>query len=350
VRAVAPRPGRRALLLGCLGAVAGLAGCTSDGGAKGGPPRHVPTPDELAAGRAVLSARALITELTALAVASPALAPVLTPLTADHTAHLAALGTPAASPSPSGTGAPPSPTASATASGPAPTPAHLVASVLAAATQALQDVTGTTPATAGLLGRIAAARFVHADLVAAAARLAAPPEPAPSPPAAPSTGASPSGPSASSPSTPAATAGPSSATGPTLAPATASALSRLLAGEHAAVFAYGLVTARAPRGRVERARALWQAHRARRDELEARLSAAGVDVPASEPAYDAGQPPTTADQVVALAAKVEDGLAAVAFAAVTATSGSARAEVALDLVRAARRSAAWTGESTALPG
>ena len=344
MRAAAPRPGRRAVLVGCLGAVAGLAGCTSsDGGAKGGPPRHVPTADELAAGRAVLSARALITELTALAAAVPGLAPALTPLVADHDAHLAALGTPVASPSASGastSGATPgssSPTASPTASGPAPTAAHLLASMLAAAEEALQDVAGTTPATAGLLARIAAARFVHADLVAAAARLAAPPEPAPppsgsaSPPTgSPATGVSPSG--------------------PTLAPATVSALSGLLTGEHAAVFAYGLVTARAPRGRAERARTLWQAHRARRDELETRLSAAGVEVPASEPAYDAGQPPTTADQVVALAAKVEDGLAAVAFAAVTATSGTTRAEVALDLVRAARRSASWTGGSTALPG
>lgn len=128
------------------------------------------------------------------------------------------------------------------------------------------------------------------------------------------------------------------------------AVSAILSGEHAAVFAYGLITARAQPTREGLARQLWAAHRIRRDELTRRLVAAGRSPVPAEPAYDLGQPPTTPAQVAALAARVEDGLAAVALRAVTGTTGAARLEAAGDLILAARRAATWRGTTVALPG
>jgi hypothetical protein len=92
-----------------------------------------------------------------------------------------------------------------------------------------------------------------------------------------------------------------------------------------------------------------EAHRDRRDELERRLVAAGRLV-AAEPAYDLGKSPVTPAQLNALAARVEDGLAGVAFRTVTRAAGVVRQEAAADLLRAARRGATWRGTVVALPG
>ncbi|HEY6796874.1 MAG TPA: ferritin-like domain-containing protein [Kineosporiaceae bacterium] len=326
-----------------------VGGCTSSGGgghgAAAGSTSHSPSPDELAAGRAVLAARSLVAQLAAFAAARPAMAALVGQLLASHRQHLSALGLPDPSPSgasPAGSAAGGSPTGSDTWSAPAdatppaapgvaaagapsgpPSAADLVAAERAAALQTLGDVLGTTPGTAGLLARIAGALAANADLVAAAAGLPAPGE----------LMAAPGGPSRTAPDG-----------------AWAAALSNLLAGEHAAVFAYGLITARATADRQVLARTLWEAHRVHRDQLQQRIAAAGLTPPEAEPGYDVGPPPTTPDQVAALAARVEDGLAAVALGAVTTTTGAVRVQLAADLVAAARRAAGWRGTPDALPG
>jgi hypothetical protein len=235
-----------------------------------------------------------------------------------------------------------------------------------AAAQAIADVGLTSPGPAGLMARIAAARAVHADLLASAAGLAAPgelPALAPRPAASPSAGAPTVGsdsPTTSAPDSP--TAGPTGSPAPARSPAAATAslrpldpaattaLSALLSAEHAAVFAYGLLTARVADARRPAVRILWDAHRTRRDELEQRLADAGVTPPAALPAYDVGPSPGSTSALSALGARIEDAMAAAALSAVTGTTGEIRTEAAADLVHAARRASGWRGGSTALPG
>jgi hypothetical protein len=370
-----PCPARRTALGWLLvGPGLALAGCTvGRSGARTEAPAGptAPVADQQAAGRAVLAARARLAALPALSAERPDLGPLVGAIETDHRAHLAALGVSAsgsASASPSGAGsasasasAAPTATATATAAGSAAATAAGSVSVPAtigaewrAAQQALDDVAITTPATAGLLARIAAARAVHADLLAAASAAAAPADLVPTPTTSPGPTSSPTGSPAGSP-TETATGSPTGTAVPTtnavgLDGVAAAALSSQLAGEHAAVFAYGLITARSSGARQTTARALWQAHRARRDALESRLAEAGLSPPAAEPAYDVGPVPTTPDQVNTLAARVEDGLAAVALGVVTTTTGQVRSDAAADLIRAARRAAGWRGTAVPLPG
>jgi hypothetical protein len=218
----------------------------------------------------------------------------------------------------------------------------------AGAREALDDMIITTPATAGLLARLAAARAVHADLIAAAAGLPTPPE------VAATAGLSAdSSPRPSADTTPDGSPSPAASASPAesrLDRDSADAISSLLAGEHAAVFAYGLIAARSPSGQKAQALRRWEAHRARRDALERRLVAARRTPVAAEPGYQLGPLPTTPAQVAALATRVEEGLAAVATQAVTASTGAVRLEAATDLVRAARTAAVWRGTAVPLPG
>jgi hypothetical protein len=380
---------RRRSVLALFGTSALLmAGCTrprTPDRPAGATPR-IPSPDELAAGRAATAAEALLDRESVLAASRLDLATVIRVVAVAHRAHLAALGIPA---SPISGSAPPisgsgsgSTSGSATPSGsssstPIPTaPIDVIRAEAQAAQQALADVEITTSGTAGLLARIAASRMVNADLLAAAAKLPAPGEPAvrretsPSPAsgspsssagnaaAGPTTGptVSPSlSPSLSPGLSPSLNVSPTgdlsgSSPSPTLDPTASAGLSQLLEAEHAAVFAYGLITARIPDSRREATRALWLAHRARRDELERDLAAAGVTPPAALPAYSLGAVPVTPAQIAALAARVEEGMAAAALTTVIATTGRVRRHAALDLVRAARRATAWSGTSIPLPG
>jgi hypothetical protein len=318
------RPRRRSVLALLGTSALLLTGCTRSRTHEipAASPR-IPSSDELAAGRAAVSARALLDHEALLAADRPALAPIVSLLAVAHRAHLAALGVPAS--------------VSQTARSPSlrvtsPTPADMIKAEALAAQQSLADVDITTSGTAGLLARIAASRLVDADLLAAAAKLVAPGEPVAA------------GRSTETPTS------PSGSSSPALDPAAATGLSRLLQAEHAAVFAYGLITARVPDARRASARALWLSHRVRRDQLERALSQAGVTPPAALPAYRVGAAPSTPAQTAALAARVEDGMATVALATVTTTSGDVRNQAALDLIRAARRATGWRGTSVPLPG
>jgi hypothetical protein len=128
------------------------------------------------------------------------------------------------------------------------------------------------------------------------------------------------------------------------------ALSRLLHGEHAAVYAYGVVTARVTPGLRTRARTCWTAHLSDRDDLIRLLTAAGARAPAASPAYDIKGPPSTSSAAVELAATVESRLATLAASAVGATTGSTRVVAAELLVAAARHQTGWVPDVAALPG
>ena len=88
---------------------------------------------------------------------------------------------------------------------------------------------------------------------------------------------------------------------------------------------------------------------ARRDVLEERLLAVGVQPPPAAPAYDLG-PALTDAGAATLAATVEDRLATLGARAVAATTGPDRSDTAEALVAGARRAAAWRGRGVSLPG
>lgn len=336
---------RRAVLHACAGlaglvAVAALAGCSDQAPPAASAPPVARTADDVAVARARASASLLAASAQDLETSHPELAGVLGAIVADHRAHLAALG---ATPSPSPSGRPPLPRGDVRS---------LVRAETAAAQEALDDVRVVTPGLAALLARIAAARATHADLLAARTGLripaalrtssAAPPTPTPPSPA-PLPGAAPALPSPTqSPSGVGATANG-------LSDAARDALAALIAGEHAAVYAYGVVVALVPPRARDRAREAWSWHMARRDVLEERLLAAGVQPPAAAPAYDLGTAPSAA-AAAALAATVEDRLATLGARTVAATSGPDRSDAAEALVAGARRAAAWRGRGTSLPG
>jgi hypothetical protein len=389
VPSLLPGPTRRRVLiatgLGFLLAT-GLSGCTPDDAAA---PVAVLEPDELAVDRAITAARRLQADAVKLAGEHHDLAVLLNRIASVHAAHLRALGASATTTAPTPTTATPS----TPGTSPAPvvaSPAQLVRAEWAAARTALGDGEAAAPAFAVLLCRIAAALAVNADLLNTANHgkpiLALTPIPA----------------AAAVPAAePISTDLPTDPADPPAAEATTpvlSALNRLLAGEHAAVFAYPLIIARGGKNRRTSSTALWQAHRAERDDLEVRLLAAGVAPVTAEPAYEVGTPPTTSARAAALAARIERGLAALATDVIAASAapsaaattspeaaatgptggtsagasaagataaGSAttaatpaprlvvdpyRALGAGQLVLAARRTAAWTARPAAFPG
>jgi len=318
---------------------AGSSGAGSAAGSSGsGAQAGSASTDLQAATRAARSARQLLTAASGTGRAA-GLAALLAKVAQDHQQHLERLGIalPTTDPSASGSAAATTPAASgsttAAASGspaatsPAAAPAATLPSATtlaqgeaAAAQAALADVPLVSPGLAALLAQVAASRTVHADLITTAAGAAAP-DPV---------------------TVPAAPAG--------LSAATTSAVNRLLAGEHAAVFAYGLVTARTNGSVKARARSMWRFHQGQRDVLEQALLTAGLRPPAAQPAYDLGATASADGSPASLAATVESGLAGIAVWAVSTTSGADRAWAANQLVAAARRTAAWTGRPLPFPG
>jgi hypothetical protein len=259
-----------------------------------------------------------------------------------HDAHLAALG--AALPSTSATATPTGTAPSATddASSAWSGAVQHARDEATAAREALRDGLAASGPFAVLLTRIAAARVVNADLLDSALkrtltgvlRPAATPKQTPGP----TSTATPTStrPTTDDPAAPDPLRDPDS---PAL-----SALDRLLAGEHAAVFVYPLIVSRAAANRRDLALTLWQQHRTTRDELTAQLVTAGIEPTVAEPAYAVGAPPTSAAKAATLAVRVERGLAALAIdlLAAGAADDPYRVQGAAELVLAARRGASWS--------
>lgn len=128
------------------------------------------------------------------------------------------------------------------------------------------------------------------------------------------------------------------------------ALNRLLAGEHAAFYAYPLVIAHVDDDHRSVAEALWEAHQDQRDALERLLVGAGETPVAAAAAYAVTTPATPA-KAVALATKVERRLAGLAADVIAVAEDSTVQSTAADLlVLAARRQAAWSNRPVADPG
>ncbi|WP_432513639.1 DUF4439 domain-containing protein [Kineococcus sp. SYSU DK001] len=327
-------PRRRTLLGSLLLAGAGLSGC----GVRwvSGPeptPTADPGPDDLARGAAVAGTRSLL-DLLVPAASGPA------PLRAAAEegvrvcrAHLVALGadgTPA--PSPTSPSAAPD-----AASDAAPDAQTVVDRLTAGATSALAAAAASPGAVSGglarLLASIAASRAVLADAVATATGSAA------GPVGLPPVAAAVASPTATGPADPAADEPADESTvGP---------LQAALAGEHAAVFAFGLVVARLAGPRRTEAAGDLAAHRVARDDLVDRITAAGATPVRSAPGYDVDAP--TAEAALALAASVQERLTAL-YAAVAAGPTTERALGAAAVVTAARGARRWGSTVAAFPG
>ncbi|RKS74933.1 uncharacterized protein DUF4439 [Actinomadura pelletieri DSM 43383] len=116
------------------------------------------------------------------------------------------------------------------------------------------------------------------------------------------------------------------------------AVQRVLAAEHATVYGYGVLGARLGGAPRETAKAVWNAHRARRDELVSALPVAPV---AAAPAYRLPFPVTSPRAAARLAAVLEEDLVPVYVGLAGASSPELRAFAADGARRAMARAAAW---------
>jgi len=125
-----------------------------------------------------------------------------------------------------------------------------------------------------------------------------------------------------------------------------------LAGEHAAVYAYGVVGGVVdPSGALGGlARAGYGAHVNRRDRLERSLRALDVEPVAAEPGYALPRPVTTEADAARLIRRVEDRCAVLHAALVAASTGELRGEAVGWLSDAATRGLAWGAPPAAFPG
>lgn len=342
-------PSRRALLVAV--AIAGVSGCTRRSPAAEPSPTRPGVP-QLTVEQARADAFALRISALALASSWPEGRALAGRIAADHAVHLAALGASAAT-----AAATSSPFASSSPAAVGGTD-QLDAEWAAARAALAAGLASSSGGLGLLLVRIAACRASHADLLAAALGRPArgtltPASPAVSP--GPSGSPGPTG-SRSSTASPSATASPSPTPSPgsVFASPTEKALNRLLAGEHAAVYAYPIVIARTRGSRRRQAQAGWARHQQVREALAHRLLSAGVVPVQSEPAYAVSPMPTTAGRAEAFAAALERRLAAldadVVATADVGPAGSDRADAADRLVADARSATSWSGRADALPG
>ena len=132
------------------------------------------------------------------------------------------------------------------------------------------------------------------------------------------------------------------------------ALQQTLAGEHAAVYLYGVVGGRvsvsAQPQLWQRVRDAYTAHRAQRDQLVAMVRASGAEPPAAEVSYQLPGPARTPGQLQQVALEVEQRCAAVYADMVGTTAGANRQWALHALVEAAVRQLGFGGDPEPFPG
>lgn len=128
------------------------------------------------------------------------------------------------------------------------------------------------------------------------------------------------------------------------------ALQAALAAENAAVYGCGVAGAHLTGGQLDAITRAWNAHRARRDQLEAMLRARGAEPQAALPSYQLPHPVNGPRDAVSLALLIEDRVTA-AYLGLVALPGTAlRAFGAQAMQDAAVRAAGWRGSTIAFPG
>lgn len=130
-----------------------------------------------------------------------------------------------------------------------------------------------------------------------------------------------------------------------------SPLEPVLAGEHAAIWGYGVLGALLEDDAQDRARTLLVAHERTRDQLRARILAAGGDPPVAAPAYELPLKPTDGPTATGLAAQIESRLAAIYADLVAAADDHDGRQTGVDGVgTCAVRTTGWSGVSEPFPG
>jgi hypothetical protein len=128
------------------------------------------------------------------------------------------------------------------------------------------------------------------------------------------------------------------------------AMSLALAGEHAAIFGYGVVGAHLTGALLTQGRQAETAHRNRRDALLEALAATGATPPAADPVYALPFPVTDQASAVKLAQQIEERTGALWRAVLPAGSTNQR-RTALDaLTDSALRAARWRRAAGQQPG
>jgi hypothetical protein len=128
------------------------------------------------------------------------------------------------------------------------------------------------------------------------------------------------------------------------------ALQAVLAAEHAVIYGYGVAGAHLEGAARRQAERGWTAHRARRDGLQERLSAAGENPAPPAPAYALPAPVDSERSARTLLALLEERLAAVWADAVGDLAGQLRGLAVDGLSDSAVAAAQWRGTSIAFPG
>jgi hypothetical protein len=132
------------------------------------------------------------------------------------------------------------------------------------------------------------------------------------------------------------------------------ALQEALAGEHAAVYVYGVLGGRVSSSATPvlagRLTSAYTVHRGRRDQLTAMVRAAGGEPVAAEVSYRLPNPSRTAAQLAAGALVTERRCAALYAATVGSTARSARAWALGALTDAAVRELSFGGSPAPFPG
>ncbi|MGW0733513.1 ferritin-like domain-containing protein [Streptomyces sp. NPDC002851] len=123
-----------------------------------------------------------------------------------------------------------------------------------------------------------------------------------------------------------------------------------LRAEHAAIYGYGVVGGRIGKDRRDEAKAAYDAHRARRDELQRSVRDLDGTPAQADAAYALPFPVPDSAAAVRLAAQLEDRVAGVYADVVRTTEGERRGAAADALREAAVRAVRWRGGSVAFPG
>ena len=123
-----------------------------------------------------------------------------------------------------------------------------------------------------------------------------------------------------------------------------------LAGEHAAIYGYGVIGAHLTGNALSQARQAEAAHRDRRDSMLEALASTGATPPAAQPAYALPFPVTDAASAVRLAQQIEERTAALWRAVLPPASAAQRRTALNALTDAALRAARWRRTAGTRPG
>jgi hypothetical protein len=131
---------------------------------------------------------------------------------------------------------------------------------------------------------------------------------------------------------------------------TVNALQTALAGEHAAIYGYGVVGSHLRGTARAKARDAYDVHRARRDQLQQLIVEQRATPVSASAAYRLPRPVRSAADATVLATELEERLAAVWVDAVADLRGELRELAAQVLQDVAVRAAGWRGGSVPFPG